>query len=195
MRECPFCGNEIPDRSRVCIYCGGRLGEADDAGVAARKHRQIVLTTAAVGVFVVLVIVFSLLATVISKNGDEDGGDNFVPGGYVFSSHTSSVNQIEGSVESGETTGSESSRSSSSSGRRRASSSSSRSKGSVASSSGAEASSPAAPDSSYSSEPDTPPSSEPDVPPESSSETPPESSSSETPPPESSSGGFVPPED
>ena len=194
MRECPFCGNEIPDRSCVCIYCGGRLGGADDAGAEAKKHRQIVFTTAAVGVFVVLVIVFSLLATVIS-NGENEGGNNFVPGGYVFSSHTTSATQIEGDGESSVIAGSESSRSSSSSGRRKASSGSSKPQN--ASSSGnpagsSEAASPGTPDSSYSSEPDAGSSSH-EEPPESSSAEPPDSSSEPT--PESSDSGFVPPED
>ena len=195
MRECPFCGNELPDRSRVCIYCGGALGNADDAGAAARKHRQIVLTLAAVGVFVVLVVVFSLLATVTS-DGD-DSGDNFVPGGYVFSSHTVSGSQIEGdesSVQSESGKGS----SGSSASRRKNSGSSSKGSKNGSKNGGDEteiSSSSDVPDSSYSSEPDIPSSSE--TPPESSSsaETPPESAS-ETPPPESSdSGGFQPPPD
>ena len=90
MRECPFCGNELPDRSQICIYCGSSLGKADDAGAAARKHRQIVLTVAAVGVFVVLVAVFSLIATISSDGGDDGHIDSFGSRGYVFSSHTTS---------------------------------------------------------------------------------------------------------
>ena len=71
MKKCPFCGAEIEESSRFCLYC---MSPLDEKRVVEIKNKSRRTTVAVIASVLVLVIALTLLFVALAGNDDRNAG-------------------------------------------------------------------------------------------------------------------------